>query len=427
MDDKTALLAQLRIERPTPPASTGRRRGVRSVFLIGIAIAVVAAAGSVAYWNVSQAKAVPVQTAVARSLPSGATGVPTGGSMLDASGYVVALRDTTVSAKAIYKVRQMLVQQGERVKAGQMIAELDDSNVRAALEEAVVQVKQARAALAQAKLARHDARPTFLRQQKELAEGLISQDAFDATKGSYDAARAQVAVAAENLAVDQSAVAGNRRLEDDTVIRAPFDGVVTATNAQPGQIVSPQFSGGGGLAEIVDMSSLEVDVDVSENFISRVHPDQPATVTLDAYPDWHIPAAVIAIIPTADKAKATVQVRVGFKQKDPRILPQMGARVSFLAAALSRDASPAASQTPGSRLDSNTAVLVPSAAVETGGNTRTGTVFVIDGSTVAGRTVRLGGRSGDNQWILSGLDAGVSVAIGDFSKLRDGVRVHITQ
>jgi multidrug efflux pump subunit AcrA (membrane-fusion protein) len=181
------------------------------------------------------------------------------------------------------------------------------------------------------------------------------------------------------------------------------------------------------------MNSLEVDVDVSENFISRVHAGQPATITLNAYPDWHIPAEVIAIIPTADKSKATVQVRVGFKQKgDPRVLPQMGARVSFLAeappAAPSAGGSPAGSSSSGTASPAaSTAVSVPSTAVKTNGDSATGTVFVIDGDTVSGRTVHLGARSGDNQWILSGLDSGANVAIGDFAKLHDGARVRVTQ
>ncbi len=432
MDQKTSLLDQLRIDRPPPtPTGAGGRRAARTGLIVGIAVVVLAAAGGVAYWKVSQADAIPVQTAVARAIASGGgggAGAPVAGSILDASGYVVALRDAIVSAKSIYKVDELLVNQGDNVKAGQIIARLDDSNVRAALVQAQVQVAQARAALAQAKLAADDERPTYLREQKELAEGLISQDAFDATKASYDADQAGVAVAEQNLAVDAAAVTVNQRFEDDTVIRAPFDGVVTAKNAQPGQIVSPQFSGGGGLAEIVDMNSLEVDVDVSENYISRVRPDQPATITLDAYPDWHIPAAVIAIIPTADKSKATVSVRVGFKQKDPRVLPQMGARVSFLAdeppaGAPAAGASPAGAPAAAERAT----VVVPAAAVETNGDTGSGTVFVIDGHTVSGHTVQLGARTSDGQLILSGLDPGASVAVGDFSKLHDGARIRVTQ
>ncbi len=432
MDEKAALLEQLRIDRP-PPAPVRTSGGARRA-LIGLGVAVVVLAAAAAAWSCETARgaAVPVHAASARTVQPNDAGAPVAGSLLDASGYVVALRDATVSGKSVYKVNEMLVQQGESVKAAQVIARLDDSNVRAGLQEAQAQVAQARAQLAQAKLAADDDRPTYLRQQKELAEGLISQDAFDTTKAGYDAYQATVAVA------EQSSGSSTRPLswstsacEDDTVIRAPFDGVVTTTSAQPGQIVSPQFSGGGGVAEVVDMNSLEVDVDVSENFISRVHPGQPATITLDAYPDWHIPAHVIAIIPTADKSKATVAVRVGFKPGDPRVLPQMGARVSFLADASAAGASPADSgsgSAPSPSVAGNAAVAVPSAAVETDSDSSsgTGTVFVIDGNTVVGRTVRLGARSGDNQWILSGLDPGASVAIGDFSELHDGVRVRIT-
>jgi multidrug efflux pump subunit AcrA (membrane-fusion protein) len=200
-DQKSSLLEQLRIDRPSPaPASTRGRRGATGL-VIGIVVVVLAAGGGVAYWKLSQAGAVPVQEAVAHAITSGSSGAPVVGSLLDASGYVVALRDATVSGKSIYKVNEILVQQGESVKAGQVIARLDDSNVRAGLEASVAQVKQARAELAQAKLAAADARPTFQREQQELAGDLISQDAFDATKASYDAQVAAVDVAEQNLTV----------------------------------------------------------------------------------------------------------------------------------------------------------------------------------------------------------------------------------
>jgi len=424
MDEKASLLEQLRIDRPPEAGRTGGGRGARSGFLIGIAVVVLAAAGGVGYWKISQAGAVPVRAVVAQAIASSSTGAPVVGSLLDASGYVVAMREATVSSQLIDRVDDVLIQAGERVKKDQVVARLDDSIYRANLEQSEVQAAQASAQLAAARLAATDATPVYQREKKEVAEGLISPDTFDAEQQTYDAAQAAVKVAEENLAAAQAAVVINQRNMQYTIIRAPFDGVVTAKNAQPGQIVSPQFSGGGGIADIVDMDSLEVDVDVSENFISRVHPGQPATITLDAYPDWHIPASVIAIIPTADKSKATVSVRVGFKLKDPRILPQMGARVSFLADAPTTDTA-ASGSSPSAA--ASAAVSVPSAAVETGSDPGTGTVFVIDGTTVAGHTVRLGARSGDNQWILSGLEPGASVAVGDFSKLHDGVRVRITQ
>ena len=310
MDPKSALLEQLRIDRP--PAAPARPSGGTSGGAPG------GGSGRSPRWLIGLGIAIVVLAAA-----------PGAGSLLDASGYVVAMRQATVSAKGIYKVNEVLVQEGDQVRQGQIIARLDDSNIRAQLLQSQAQVKQSEAALAAAQLAAADAQPSFMRDRAQLADELISQDAFDAAKASYDAAQSAVAVARQNLAVARASVLINQRYEDDTVIRAPFAGMVTVRNAQPGEIVSPQFSGGGGIAQIVDMNSLEVDVDVSENFISRVHPHQLATITLDAYPDWHIPAEVIAIIPTADRAKATVQVRVGFKQKDARILPQMGARVSF--------------------------------------------------------------------------------------------------
>lgn len=428
MDPKASLIEQLRIERPPePPIRTrGSRAGRTSLIIIVIVIVLAGLAG--AYWKVTQAHTTPVQAVTARAVGAGgdvAGGASTapGASLLDASGYVVALRDATVSAKGIYAVKQMLVQEGDSVKAGQVIARLDDSNVRAGLLQAQAAVKQGEAALAQARLAAADERPIFQREQQELAQGLISQDAFDSTKASNDAAQAAVAVAEQNLAVERAAAQVNQRLEDDTVIRAPFDGVVTVTNAQPGQIVSPQFSGGGGLAEVVDMNSLEVDVDVSENYISRVHPHQPATITLDAYPDQHMPAHVIAIIPTADKSKATVQVRVGFEHRDPRVLPQMGARVSFLADAPAAGAS----SNDVSSVAADAAVLIPAGAVQTNSDGSSGTVFVLDGTVVHARSVRLGARASGGQLILSGLSAGALVAVGDLSKLHDGARVRVTQ
>jgi len=428
VDDKTSLLEQLRIARPPEPVKTGGGRGVRIGLLIAI-VAVVLAAGGVVYWKVSQAGAIPVQASVARPLASSGTGgAPVVGSMLDASGYVVAMREATVSSQLIDKVDDVLIQAGETVKKGQIVARLDDAMYRAALDQSEAAVAQARASLAAARLAARDATPIYQREKKEADEGLISTDAFDTEQQTYDAAQAAVNVAQENLVAAQAAVVVNQRNLDYTIIRAPFDGVVTAKNAQPGQIVSPQFVGGGGIADIVDMGSLEVDVDVSENFISRVRRGQPATITLDAYPDWHIPAAVIAIIPTADKSKATVSVRVGFKLKDPRILPQMGARVSFLADAPSADASASGtSSAVASSGAENATVVVPSSAVESGSDTNTGSVYVINGDTVEKRTVRLGARTGDSQWILAGLEPGTSVAVGDFSKLHDEARIRVTQ
>jgi RND family efflux transporter MFP subunit len=207
---------------------------------------------------------------------------------------------------------------------------------------------------------------------------------------------------------------------DDTIVRAPFAGVVTVKAAQAGEIVSPSSAGGGytrtGIGTIVDMNSLEVEVDVSENFINRVHPDQPATVKLNAYPDWEIPAHVIAIIPTADRSKATVKVRVGFQQGDPRVLPDMGARVSFLSEG-TKDAN-------NSTQRAVAAVMIPPEAVQPNGDT--GTVFIINGNdTVERRVVRLGARTTEGQLVLSGLPSGTRVASSNLSALSDGAKIHV--
>jgi RND family efflux transporter MFP subunit len=254
--------------------------------------------------------------------------------VLDASGYVVAQRQATVSAKNMFKVRELLVEAGQTVKAGDIVARMDDSNIRAALEAAQAQLAQATAGLEAARVALADARPIFERNQQQRAAQVISAQDFDAAKITYDNAQTTYAAQQATVAVARANLAVAQRNEDDTIVKAPFSGVVTDRAAQAGEIVSPMATSGytrTGICTIVDMDSLEAQVDVSESFINRVRPGQPAVVHLNAYPDWAIPGKVVAIIPTADRSKATVKVRVGFDVRDPRILPEMGARVSFLA------------------------------------------------------------------------------------------------
>ena len=411
--DKHALLKQLRIDRVPPDRPPASRSGKRS--RIGIAVAIALMAAAAAWFLMRSPKGVIVHTAAAKAIAPAAAGSAAGASVLDASGYVVAMREATVSAKSIYKVNEVLIEEGQAVKEGQVIARLDDTNARAALAQSLAQVNQLQATLEAARVAADDARPSFVRHQKQLAEGLISPETFDTSKAAYDAAVNSAKIAAQNLAVARANVAVNQRFEDDTIIKAPFTGVVTVKNAQPGEIVSPQFSGGGGIGKVVDMDSLEVDVDVNESFINRVHADQAATVTLNAYPDWQIPAQVIAAIPTADRAKATVKVRVGFKVKDPRIVPEMGARVSFL--------DDASRPVRDSRNPSGSSVLVPVDAVVRDGDS--GTVFVVNRDHLERRKVRLGARDAAGQTILSGLVSGEILANGDLSNLADGTLVRV--
>ncbi|HWX11116.1 MAG TPA: efflux RND transporter periplasmic adaptor subunit [Trinickia sp.] len=417
MTDKSELLRQLRIDRDKRvPEET---RAPHWWWIAGIlGLLIVLGAGSYVWLRT----AVPaVKVVVARPVSAG-TGAA-GASILDASGYVVARRQATVSAKITGKLDQLFIEEGQHIKENEIVARLDDTNAAASLLQAKAAVTQAEATLAQAKAAADDIAPIYRRNQQLTEAGVISKAALEASKADYDAKQTDLAVAKGNLAVRQAALQVAQREEDDTIVRAPFTGVVTTKNAQPGEIVSPLSAGGGftrsGICTLVDMDSLEVEVDVSENFISRVRADEPAVLKLNAYPDWQIPAYVIAVVPTADRSKATVKVRVGFKSRDPRILPEMGARVSFLSEA-TRSAS------GGSAAGG---VVLPPEAVRQGADAgaNAGIVFVLHDDTVERRVVKLGARREEGQIVLYGLSPGERVAVGDFGKLADGARVNVVE
>ncbi|HZR36272.1 MAG TPA: efflux RND transporter periplasmic adaptor subunit [Nevskia sp.] len=422
MNDKTALLNQLRIDRSSAPPPADR--GWLKWAALGLALLLLA--GGLGYW-LSRPSGVPVKVATAQALRSANPAAAAGASLLDASGYVVARRAATVAAKITGKVTEVMIEEGQHVKAGQVVATLDATNIRAAFDQAVAERRYAQASLEAVKVQLGNAERNYRRDQGLVAEHFISESDLDTARTSFENLSAQLATARSNVEVAERGVAVAQRNLDDTVVRAPFDGVVTTKDAQPGEMVSPISAGGGftrtGIGTIVDMDSLEVEVDVNESFINRVHPEQPATVRLNAYTDWEIPAYVIAVIPTADRSKATVKVRVGFKTKgDPRILPEMGARVAFL--------SEAPPQPPAGAQPAAAGVLVPPDAVlvEGSSSSETGTVYVIRGEDVVERrAVRLGARGSDGQTVLSGLSSGERVAIGDFSKLKDGAKVKVQQ
>jgi HlyD family secretion protein len=333
--DQAALLNQLKIERDEPAATPRTRRTTLVVAVVAAGIA----AAAFAAMRFAGAPAEQLQSGVAaaeelappKSPSSAAAPVA---SILDASGYVVARRQATVSAKITGKVVAVLIEEGQRVEAGEVIARLDDANARAQVAQAAAQVEQQRASLEGQRVAFENAGPTFARSHAQFAAAVISTQTFHEAKTAYDAAQASLGVAERALTVAEAALAVAQRNLDDTVVRAPFGGIVTVKAAQEGEMVSPISAGGGftrtGIGTVVDMDSLEVEVDVSENFISRVQTGQPVAITLNAYPDRRMPGRVVAIIPTADRAKATVKVRVGFEQRDTDALPEMGARVAFL-------------------------------------------------------------------------------------------------
>ena len=418
MDDKTALLNQLRIDRsaPPPPARGSRR-------WLAIVIAALGAAALLGWWLLVPG-AVPVHVASVRAGAAGTGGAagPAAASILDASGYVVARRQATVASKVTGKLVELDIEEGDHVKSGQVIARLDDSNVRAALNQTLAQRDFARSSLRETEVNIANAQREFDRQNSLLERHFVSQSAVDNAHTALEALQAQLATLHANVGVAERNVDAAQRSVDDTTVRAPFAGVVTVKAAQPGEIVSPISAGGGftrtGIGTIVDMDSLEVQVDVNENFINRVQPAQAATARLNAYPDWQIPAHVIAVIPTADRSKGTVTVRIALDVKDPRILPEMGVRVAFL------DTAPAAAPAGGGAATSPPGTVVPTAAVVRAGSTGTAYV-VVHGERLEQRSLHLGQDHGPDTEVLAGLSAGEQVVVGDLSKLHDGTAVRV--
>jgi len=406
MSDKSELLASLKIDRGEPPSDDGHSRtwlwGVLALLLIALIIGATLVFG--------RDKAVEVRSAVALAASSGAAA----GSVLDASGYVVARRQATVSAKITGKVTQVLIEEGQHVQAGEIMAELEDTTEGAQLNLSRARLDASRSELRQLQVQLDDAQRT-LRRNRELAERkLVSQSLLDSAQANAEALAAQLATARENVRVAQRQVDVSQRNLDETTVRAPFAGVVTVKAAQVGEIVSPLSAGGGytrtGIGTIVDMDSLEIEVDVNENFINRVQPGQKTTATLNAYPEWKIPARVIAVIPTADRSKATIKVRVEILEKDARILPEMGVRVAFLGEEPAQ----------GEKLEG---VLIDAAAIKNDGGAEI--VYLIRGDSVERRAVTTGIKRGERLQITAGLSPGDRVALGPLEQLSDGSTIRI--
>ena len=326
--DKRALLGELKIDRDAVVAEAPRRP-MRWFALI-------AALAGVAFiaWYVVFSKADPVAVAAPTVAPTPAKPSAVEGSVLDATGYVVARRQATVSAKVTGKVVEVFIEEGMRVQEGQVLARLDASIPRAELALSESQLASAKSSLEEMRVQIRQAELDVQRTQGLAARKLASAADLDRVQLTLEGLQARLERQDREVVVADRAASVQRQLLDDMEIRAPFTGVVVAKAAQPGEMISPISAGGGytrtGICTIVDMESLEVEVDVNEAYINRVQPKQPVSVALNAYPDEHIPAEVIAIIPTADRNKATVRVRIALLEKNPRVLPDMGVKVAFL-------------------------------------------------------------------------------------------------
>jgi RND family efflux transporter MFP subunit len=401
MDSQKPTLDDLRIKRSDKPESNLRIRPVA----IGIVVLVLATG---VIWWLTRPKAIEVRTVVAREI-GGASGDHT---VLNASGYVTARRAATVSSKVTGKVVEVLIEEGMKVKEGQVVARLDDTNVKAGLDVAQAQLESARAALDETRVQLKQANQEFQRITELAKQHIASQSDLDLAESNAKSLQAHLAQQAVDVTVADRNVALWQQQMDDMIIRAPFAGIVTTKDAQPGEMISPVSAGGGftrtGIGTVVDMDSLEIEIDVNESYINRVQPAQPVVATLDAYPEWKIPCQVIAIIPTADRQKSTVKVRVGFDKLDPRILPEMAVKVAFR-------------ETGGGTATAIRAVMIPKNAVLS--QDGRDVVFVVQNGRAERRAVTVIDTQGDDSVLSAGVSAGDSVVVDSPAGLIDGTAV----
>ena len=420
MSDLSSDLAALRI----PVEDRGGRRGAGAI-IAGIVVLLLV--GGAAWYYATRMQAATVKVAPAAAPPTaGSTGAA---AVLNASGYVTARRRATVSSKVTGKVVDVLVEEGHPVREGQVLAHLDDTQVRAGLNFAEAQLASSRKAAAEDEARLRQAELQLGRLQQLVRENVVGKAELDSAQADVDALRARIAYSQQQVGVAERQVDLQRTNLNDMVVRAPFSGIAISKDAQPGEMISPVSAGGGftrtGICTIVDMSSLEIEVDVNESYINRVSAGQRVEAVLDAYPDWTIPGRVITTIPSADRQKATVKVRIGFDESvrtqgagragdfDPRILPDMGVKVTFL-----RDEPAAGQPRPAAAR-----ATVPKAAIRSIDGRSV--VFVVNGDRVERRAVSVGDATGDQVGVLSGVSPGERVVVDGPQTLKDGDKVTI--
>jgi len=335
--------------------------------------------------------------------------------LLNASGYITPRQRATIAAKITGRVNAIFAEEGVHVQPGQVLATLDDVDARARLASVGADRDATAAALGDLRVNLANAERELWRIEALRARELVSQQDRDQARMAVDSLRARIKLASAQVSAAEARIRVAQQDLDNCTVRAPFAGVVVSKDAQVGEMVSPVSAGGSftrtGIATIVDMDSLEIEVDVNESYIARVKPGQPVTAVLDAYADWQIPAKVRTVIPTADRQKATVKVRVAFDRLDPRILPDMGVKVTFFGDETSHPA------------DGGARVRVPRAALHVQGDSPA--VFVYHDGRVDRRAVRLGQVRGDEQEVIAGLSDGEQVVTMGLGELRDGQRAQL--
>ena len=404
-------LGSLRIDRSVSPSNGGSGR--RILYISVTAAAVIGVA--VALWLWLGAKTIEVTTVTAEADSAGPS---LGNSVLNASGYVVARRMSTVSSKVTGKVLEIYVEEGMEVKKDQVLARLDPVNSRTILTMSERELDAARRNLTEIEVRQAEAKRNLERNETLVKQQLVSQTALDTTRAEYNALQARLEASKAQVKVSESQLAMRQLDYDDLNVRAPFSGVVISKDAQPGEMISPLSAGGGftrtGIATIVDMESREVEVDVNEAYINRVKSNQRVEARLDAYPDAALAAHVINIVPTADRTKATVRVRIAFDKLEPQILPDMGIKVRFL------DEKPA--QTAAG---SGPRVRVPSAAVQrVDGGTY---VWVVSEGRVERRAITIGAENDGQAEVLAGVNAGDELVAPIVEGLEDGGKIKLKE
>lgn len=397
-------LGSLRIDdQKRQPRKTGKLLGIFAALL---GVVVIVTGGVLAFVHQK-----PVVEVVAAQ--KAAAGRP---ALLNASGYVTPRRRATVAAKITGRVTSVLFDEGDHVRDGQVLATLDDSDVRRALDSAKADREATQAGIADFEVQLKNAEIELHRAQSLQAAGVQSQEALDNARTSVDSLKAKIALTKQQVVASEARIREAQQAVDNCVIRAPFTGIAVSKDAQVGEMVSPISAGGGftrtGISTIVDMNSNEIEVDVNEAYIARVKPGQPVTAILDAYPDWEIPSRVRTVIPTADREKATVKVRISFLKLDPRILPDMGIKVTFLG--------DEPEQKSGGSVP---AVLISQDAVRDDAGKKY--VLLVRDDKVERRVVKLGGARGKDVEVLAGLSEGDSVVVKGPTDLHDGQAVGI--
>ncbi|HEX4602478.1 MAG TPA: efflux RND transporter periplasmic adaptor subunit [Candidatus Angelobacter sp.] len=399
-------LSSLRIDDGSRRAAkTGKRLG-----LFAAALGALLLLGSVVLLAFRTQKPV-VEVAAARAA-SGAKAE----ALLNASGYVTPRRRATVAAKVTGRVEQIYAEEGLRVKSGQVLATLDCSQPNAALTSARTDRDATAAALSDLEVQSANADRESKRAQGLSTAGVISPQALDAAKTTADSLHSKIALTKEQIRAAESRIGMSQQDVDNCTVRAPFDGIVVSKDAQRGEMVSPISAGGGftrtGIATLVDMNSLEIEVDVNESYIARVQQGQRVSATLDAYPDRELPAKVRTVIPTADRQKATVKVRITFDKLDSTILPDMGVKVAFLGAAPPPSGSEAKA-------------LAPKAAIHNDAGKQI--VYLVVNEKLERRAVSVGAERGGDVEIMAGLAPGDKMVVKGAENLHEGQAVDVKQ